>query len=101
MYIPQKQAVSLHDMLAPGKVIVLYGARRVGKTTLVRNFLERYRRENPGEANRILLVNGDDIIVREFLGSQSLQKLKILSAIIPCWWWMRRSMLKRSASISS
>ena len=52
MYIPQKQAVSLHDMLAPGKVIVLYGARRVGKTTLIRNFLERYRQENPSEANR-------------------------------------------------
>lgn len=76
MYIPQKQAENLRDMLAPGKVIVLYGARRVGKTTLIRNFLERYRQENPSEANRILLVNGDDIVVREFLGSQSLQKLK-------------------------
>ncbi len=56
--------------------MVLYGARRVGKTTLIKKFLEKYVQENPSEANRVLLVNGDDIVVRQYLESQSLQKLK-------------------------
>ncbi len=76
MYIPQRQAENLRQALMPAKVIVLYGARRVGKTTLVKNFITRYREENPAEADRILSVSGDDIVVREYLGSQSLEKLK-------------------------
>ncbi|MDZ7363672.1 MAG: ATP-binding protein [candidate division KSB1 bacterium] len=76
MYIPQKQIENLEHLLAPGKVLVLYGARRVGKTTLIKKFIENYLRENPSEASRVLLVNGDDIVVRQFLESQSIQKLK-------------------------
>lgn len=76
MYIPQKQAENLWQALTPGKVIVLYGARRVGKTTLIKNFIARYRTEYPMEADRVLSVNGDDIVVRDYLGSQSVEKLK-------------------------
>jgi len=76
MYIHQKQIENLQQLLAPGKVVVLYGARRVGKTTLIKKFVENYLRENPSEASRVLLVNGDDIVVRQFLESQSIQKLK-------------------------
>jgi predicted AAA+ superfamily ATPase len=76
MYIPQGQLENLRHLLAPGKVMVLYGARRVGKTTLIKKFVEHYLQENPSEADRILLVNGDDIIVRQYLESQSIQKLK-------------------------
>jgi len=76
MYIQQKQVENLQQLLAPQKVVVLYGPRRVGKTTLIKNFVANYRQENPAESDHILSVNGDDIVVRQHLESQSLQKLK-------------------------
>jgi predicted AAA+ superfamily ATPase len=69
MYITQKQLVNLKAVLKPGKVVVIYGARRTGKTTLLREFLK-------GEAGPYLLVSGEDITVQSFLSSQSLEKLK-------------------------
>ena len=39
MYIKQKQLDNLGRALAPGKVVVIYGARRTGKTTLLQQFL--------------------------------------------------------------
>lgn len=69
MYIPQKQIENLKQLITPGKVVVVYGARRVGKTTLVNKFLESVN-EN------VLFVNGDDIVVRQYLESQSINKLQ-------------------------
>lgn len=69
MYIPQKQIDNLKQLITPGKVVVIYGARRVGKTTLVNKFLESVH-EN------VLFVNGDDIVVRQYLESQSINKLQ-------------------------
>ncbi|MBF0500094.1 MAG: ATP-binding protein [Candidatus Riflebacteria bacterium] len=68
MYIRQKQLDNLKTMVKPGKVIVVYGARRTGKTTLIREFLK-------GETKPYLLVNGEDITVQSYLSSQSLEKL--------------------------
>ncbi len=70
MYIPQKQLENLKSLIQPGKVIVVYGARRVGKTTLVRKFVENMDKES------VLFVNGDDITARQFLESQSIENLK-------------------------
>jgi predicted AAA+ superfamily ATPase len=70
VYIPQKQLDNLKDLLMPGKVIVIYGPRRVGKTTLLEKFLETVKEEE------VLFVNGDDIVAREYLESQSIEKLK-------------------------
>ncbi len=39
-YIPQRQLENLKNLVMPGKVIVIYGARQVGKTTLAKKFLE-------------------------------------------------------------
>ena len=39
MYIVQKQMEALKGLLAPGKIIVIYGARRTGKTTLLNHVL--------------------------------------------------------------
>lgn len=47
---------------------MVYGPRRVGKTTLIK----RYIRKHDPDA---LLVTGEDIVVREYLESQSLAKL--------------------------
>ncbi|MGD9303375.1 MAG: ATP-binding protein [Desulfobacterales bacterium] len=70
MYIPQKQIENLKHLIAPGKVVVIYGARRVGKTTLLNKFIE-----NKGTSD-ILFVNGDDIVARQYLESQSIEKLR-------------------------
>ena len=68
IYIPQAQLTRLVHLVTPGKVVVVYGPRRVGKTTLIR----RYIREHDPDA---LFVTGEDIVVREYLESQSLAKL--------------------------
>lgn len=54
--------------VASGKVVVLYGPRQVGKTTLLR----RYVREHDPEA---LFVSGEDLSVREQLESRSVARL--------------------------
>ncbi|MBI5676286.1 MAG: ATP-binding protein [Nitrospirae bacterium] len=69
MYIPQHQLENLKRLLSPDKVVVIYGPRRVGKTTLLNKFLE-FTKE------KYLLVTGDDLTVQSYLGSQSIQKLK-------------------------
>ena len=69
MYIEQKQLENLKVTLKPGKVVVIYGARRTGKTTLIKEFLK-------GEADPYLLVSGEDITIQGFLSSQSVEKLR-------------------------
>ncbi len=68
-YIPQKQLSQLQKSVTANRVVVLYGPRRVGKTTLIREY---HRRHDP----EALLVSGEDIAVREYLESQSLAKLR-------------------------
>ena len=65
IYIPQAQLTRLKRLATPGKVAVVYGPRRVGKTTLI----QQYDRD-------ALLVTGEDITVRDYLESQSLVKLR-------------------------
>ncbi|MDD2715548.1 MAG: ATP-binding protein [Candidatus Wallbacteria bacterium] len=69
MYIPQQQLSNLQKLISPQKAILIYGPRRCGKTTLITEFLK-------GVDEKYLFVNGDDIYVREFLSSQSIEKLK-------------------------
>ena len=68
MYIPQKHLEHLEGVLQPGKAVVIYGPRRCGKTTLLHEFLKRIHTD-------YLLVNGDDVVVQNYLGSQSTEKL--------------------------
>ena len=69
IYIPQAQLTRLKRLATPGKVAVVYGPRRVGKTTLIQHYVQQYDRD-------ALLVTGEDITVREYLESQSLVKLR-------------------------
>ena len=69
MYIPQRQLENLNKLILPNKVMVVYGPRRCGKTTLLNHYLK-------GTAETHLLVSGEDITVQEYLGSQSVAKLK-------------------------
>src|SRR5689334_2670747 len=67
-YIPQIELEHLQSLIRPGIVVVVYGPRRVGKTTLLKKFLEGER--------QFLFVSGEDIFVREILSSQSIDQLK-------------------------
>ena len=69
MYIPRKQLTRLKQLVAPNKVAVIYGPRRCGKTTLLKKYLETVKR-------KYLFVSGEDIIVQNYLGSQSIEKIK-------------------------
>jgi uncharacterized protein len=68
MYIPQFQLDHLKALVSPGKAIIVYGPRRVGKTTLIKKYLET--------ESHYLFVSGEDIFVRDFLSSNSIDKLK-------------------------
>ncbi len=69
MYIKQSQLENLKTSLKPNKVVVIYGARRTGKTTLLTEYLKT-------ESAPYLLVSGEDITVQGYLSSQSIEKLK-------------------------
>jgi hypothetical protein len=58
----------LKDALFPGKVLVLYGPRQVGKTTLAKDLLNSI-------SLRSKFINADELIYREALTSQNRQTL--------------------------
>lgn len=58
----------LDHYLKPGKVLVLYGSRQAGKTTLLRDFLARTKM-------KYKLDSGDNIKTQEILGSQDFSKI--------------------------
>jgi predicted AAA+ superfamily ATPase len=60
----------LNTFIEKGKVFILYGPRRVGKTELIKKHLSN-------SESKIFQGTGDDMLVREILSSQ--QKGKILS----------------------
>ena len=68
-YVPQTLLPRLERLATPGKVVVVYGPRRVGKTTLMRRYTQQF-------APDALVVTGEDIAVREFLESRSIAKLR-------------------------
>ena len=68
-YIPQKHLENLRQLVAPGKVVVIYGPHRIGKTTLVKEYLK-------GVKAKSLFVDADDIVVREYPEIQSISKIR-------------------------
>lgn len=69
MYIKQMQLTRLKQLIEPGKAVLIFGARRVGKTTLLEHFIQDTDATS-------LLVSGEDITVRSYLESQSIEKLR-------------------------
>lgn len=59
---------NLDSMVKPGRVLVIYGPRRVGKTTLLKNYLE-------GTKYRYKIDSGDNMLTRHVLGSQDFKAL--------------------------
>jgi len=58
----------LDAYLQPNKVLLIYGPRRVGKTTLLRNYLAH-------TPFRYKLDSGDNIRTQQVLGSQDFQQI--------------------------
>lgn len=59
----------LKDFLFKGKTIIIYGARQVGKTTLIEQLI-------PDTGKKTLMLNGDEAEVRSLLTDVSSSKLK-------------------------
>ena len=58
IYILQKHLENLKNLIKPNKVVVIYGPRRCGKTTLLKKYLADVK-------EKYLLVNGEDIFIQE------------------------------------
>src|SRR3989339_524973 len=59
----------LEQFLDPNKVLIIYGPRRAGKTTLIKQYLERTKLKYRFES-------GDDLRAREALSSSDFLKIK-------------------------
>jgi len=69
MIITRKALNLLKSKVKPGKVIVILGARRVGKTFLIKQYLEKV--DEP-----YIFWNGEDFAVHEILRRRSIQNYK-------------------------
>ena len=68
MLIKRLLLAQLQNALTPGKVLVLYGPRQVGKTTLVQEMLANVSRPYQ-------YINADELVYREALASQDRRTL--------------------------
>jgi len=68
-YLKRELSDSILNKLQPNKVVVVYGARRVGKTILVKNILRTIKEP-------VLILNGEDINVHDKLAIRSIENYK-------------------------
>ena len=68
-YMEFIRSQSIEKAYYPGRVLIMYGPRRVGKTTM----LQAYLKTQVGK--KILSVQGDDLDVQDVFDSQRLQRL--------------------------
>lgn len=68
MYIHQHLLDVLSQGIEPNHALIIYGPRRIGKTTLLKKFLNKI--QDP------LFVTGEDRDIQYFLSSQSIEKLR-------------------------
>ena len=68
MEITRILQTQIEELLLPGKVLVLYGPRQVGKTTLAHQLIANTTR-------RTRFINADELLYREALASQNRQTL--------------------------
>ncbi len=65
---------NIKDQLLNGtKVIVLYGARQVGKTTLVEKILSSFQ-------GKVLKINADEMLYNETLSSRDFSRLQAMTS---------------------
>ncbi len=71
MLIKRQVYSLLKEKLQENKVVLLYGPRRVGKTTVLREI-----EKNLVDTEKIKFVSGEVLIIQNELSSQSVEKLK-------------------------
>lgn len=71
IYLKREIADNILKKLQPNKVVIVFGARRVGKTVLVKEILEKL--DEP-----VLTLNGEDINVHDKLAIRSVENYKQL-----------------------
>ena len=62
---------NIKKAIKPGKVVLIYGPRRAGKTTLINKILKNFK------PDLYLKVDGDQIRYHDILSSRDAQKLKL------------------------
>ena len=70
-YLKRAITENILKKLQPNKVIIVFGARRVGKTVLVKEILQRLNEP-------VLILNGEDINVHDKLARWSIENYKQL-----------------------
>jgi len=74
MYIPRLLSTQIEDkVLQSPKVVILYGARQVGKTTLVNHLIEKVNLKT-------LKIDAEDTRYTEVLSGRNVERLKMLVA---------------------
>ncbi len=68
-----KRYYNLEKLIQSGKVLIIYGPRRAGKTTLLNSFLSQTKL-------RYKLDSGDNIQIQQLLGSQNFNEIKEYAA---------------------
>ena len=71
MIIPRLLQPNLKKSVQPGHVVVVYGPRRVGKTSLIEEFINNYEGKH-------LFLNADELVNREALEVQNASALASL-----------------------
>lgn len=71
-YIERYLLNEVRNKLLPNKVLIIYGARRVGKTALIKDFLAQSTQQET------LLLNGEDSDTAQLLENQSIANYKRL-----------------------
>lgn len=61
--------IKIESYIENGKVLIIYGPRQVGKTTIINSFLAEYK-------GKYRIYNGDSITTQEIFSSQRLEKLR-------------------------
>jgi uncharacterized protein len=69
MIIDRKAQILIENKVKPGKVIVLLGTRRAGKTFLIKEYLKTV-------TEKYIFWNGEDFAVHELLSRRSVQNYK-------------------------
>ncbi len=64
-----KRKTDIENFIQSGKVLIIYGPRQVGKTTMIHTFLKQFK-------GKYRVYNGDSITTQEIFSSQRLEKLK-------------------------
>ena len=71
MFIRRLLQEKISKRITPGKVVIIYGARRVGKTVLLRELVNSFE-------GKTLLLNGEDYDVQSMLANRSVANYRHL-----------------------